>query len=258
MCGRIALYSEPERLSRIFDAVLAAGLEAPQVHSYNVAPTRPVLGVVLEHPDRDGAPGGPPGGSAPPATPESEPVRRVIHPFRWGLIPSWAKDPSIGNRLFNARAETVAEKPSFRASYAARRTAVLADGFYEWAHADGGKNGTKQPYYLSRADGQPLALAGLWERWRHQADGEGAPIEIRSCTIVTTTAGADLEGIHDRMPVVLEAGDLERWLDPSGGRDEAQALLAPAPAGTLQRVAVGPAVGNVRNDSPDLIEPASG
>jgi putative SOS response-associated peptidase YedK len=258
MCGRIALYSDPDRLARIFDAVVAAGLDPPGLPSYNIGPSRSVLGLVATS-----AATGRPGVLSPPPDPGATAARtgtvgtgaaprRVIEQFRWGLVPSWARDPSIGNRLFNARGETVAEKPSFRSAFAARRTAVLADGFYEWAAVPGER---KQAYFLRRADGMPLALAGLWEHWSPPG-GAGDPIV--SCTIVTTAAGDDLRGIHDRMPVVLEEPDVDRWLDPAASDPgSGAALLRSAPAGTLLRVRVGPAVGQVRNDGPQLIEPVA-
>jgi len=260
MCGRIALYSDPDQLARIFDAVAAASRNPSGLPSYNIGPSRSVLGLVVAS-AATGGPGGlaaPPGPGATVATAGVDAVgsgaapRRVIEQFRWGLVPSWARDPSIGNRLFNARGETVAKKPSFRSAFAARRTAVLADGFYEWAAVPGGR---KQAYFLRRADGMPLALAGLWEHWS-PAGGTGEPIV--SCTIVTTAAGADLQGIHDRMPVVLEEPDVDRWLDttaPDPG--SGAALLRAAPAGTLLRIPVGPAVGQVSNDGPQLIEPVA-
>ena len=157
--------------------------------------------------------------------------------------------------MFNARAETVATKPSFRSAFVARRLVVVADGFYEWAQGSGG---TKQPHYFTRADGSPLALAGLWEQWWGGRDGgtagsDGPP--LRTCTVITTSAGPDMEGIHDRTPVVLEADALDEWLDP-GNRDrpELESLLGPG-SGNAGHRPVGRAVGNVRNDGPELIAP---
>ncbi len=162
MCGRIALYSEPDFLARVFDAQLALGVDPDARPSWNIGPMRSVVGLA-EVPD----------GSSPTS---GDGVHRELGRYRWGLVPSWAKDPTMGNRTFNARAETVATKPSFRAAFAARRLAVVADGFYEWRPDPGA---TKQPYYFTRADGQPLALAGLWEQWwggpdaRHRRRGSG-------------------------------------------------------------------------------------
>jgi putative SOS response-associated peptidase YedK len=174
-------------------------------------------------------------------------------------VPSWAKDPNMGNRTFNARAETVASKPSFRAAFTARRLAVVADGFYEWKPGPGK---VKQPYYFTRADGQPLALAGLWEQWwggpaSEPSDG-GRPA-LRTCTVITTEAGPDMGDIHHRMPVVLEPEVIEEWLDPANcDKPELEALLVPSPGGTLVHRAVARGVGNVRNDGPELIEELTG
>lgn len=242
MCGRIALYSEPDLLARIFDAQLELGLAPDARPSWNVGPMRSVL-AVAEVAEVDGGP-----------------VHRALGRYKWGLVPSWAKDPTMGNRTFNARAETVASKPSFRAAFTARRLAVVADGFYEWKPGPGS---VKQPYYFTRADGQPLALAGLWEQWwggpaptGGDAGAVGAQPPLRTCTVITTGAGADMGDIHHRMPVVLEPDVLEEWLDPANrDKPELESLLVPSPAGTLVHRRVGRAVGNVRNDGPELIEP---
>lgn len=257
MCGRIALYTTPERLSRIFDAELALGIDPDGRPSYNIPPTRSILGIVArptdantEHPDVEDA--------------ELPATKRTIDLFRWGLIPSWAKDASMGNRLFNARSETVATKPSFRSAFASRRLAVPADGFYEWGQGEGKQ---RQPHYFQRADGDPLALAGLWERWRlpgqdafgregieHDEHGN-RPEFLYTCTIITTSAGPDMDGIHPRMPVVLETWMLDGWLDPDNhDRDELEVLLQPPPSNTLNHHPVDARVGNVRNDGPELVE----
>ncbi len=243
MCGRIALYSEPDFLARVFDAQLALDVAPDGRPSWNIGPMRSVV-AVAEVPDDGGAPGGP--------------VHRELGRYKWGLVPSWSKDPSMGNRTFNARAETVASKPSFRAAFTARRLAVVADGFYEWKPGEGK---TKQPYYFTRADGQPLALAGLWEQWwggPGAADSDdGERPALRTCTVITTEAGSDMGDIHHRMPVVLEREVLEEWLDPANkDKPELESLLVPSPGGTLVHRAVGREVGNVRNDGPELIEAA--
>ena len=247
MCGRIALYSEPDLLARIFDAQLELGLAPDGRPSWNVGPMRSVLAVAEVAGADDG------------------PVHRELGRYKWGLVPSWAKDPTTGNRTFNARAETVASKPSFRAAFTARRLAVVADGFYEWKPGPGK---VKQPYYFTRADGRPLALAGLWEQWwggpggsdpsaGSRADAGVAEPPLRTCTVITTEAGPDMGDIHHRMPVVLEPEVLEEWLDPSNrDKPELESLLVPSPGGTLVHRAVGRAVGNVRNDGPELIESA--
>jgi putative SOS response-associated peptidase YedK len=184
-------------------------------------------------------------------------VHRELGRYRWGLVPSWAKDPGVGSRMFNARAETVASKPSFRAAFASRRLVVVADGFYEWKP---GVASTKRPYYFTRADGRPMALAGLWEQWWGGPDGTDAgaadrPI-LRTCTVITTEAGSDMGDIHDRMPVVLEDDTLDEWLDPANrDKPELESLLVPSVTGTLVHRPVGTAVGNVRNDGPELTDP---
>ena len=175
--------------------------------------------------------------------------RRAIRAFRWGLIPSWAKDERIAAKLFNARAETLATSGAFRESFKRRRCIVPADGFYEWQRSAG----VRQPFLIHRADGAPLAFAGLWSGWRHPETEQ----VIRTFTIITTSANAILSTVHDRMPVILEAADWARWLDPST-QDvaELEPLLAPAPEAELVLFPVRPLVNNVRNNGPELIEPA--
>ncbi len=227
MCGRFALFTPPARMARFFGATLSDD-ELPDA-SWNVAPTDAVLGVRL----RSDGPS--------PA--------RELGPFRWGLIPSWADDARSASRHCNARAETVAVTPAFRAAFDRRRLVVPADGFFEWHKAAG----RSQPHYFSRADGAPLAFAGLWEPWRDPSSG----VLTRSCTIITTEAGTDMDGIHDRMPVVLAPETVDAWLDPVAGKDELQGLLRPAPGGTLAHHPVGRSVGNVRATGPGLIEAAA-
>ena len=175
--------------------------------------------------------------------------RRAIRAFRWGLIPSWAKDERIAAKLFNARAETLATSGAFRESFKRRRCIVPADGFYEWQRSAG----VRQPFLIHRADGAPLAFAGLWSGWRHPETEQ----VIRTFTIITTSANATLSTVHDRMPVILEAADWARWLDPST-QDvaELEPLLAPAPEAELVLFPVRPLVNSVRNNGPELIEPA--
>ena len=232
MCGRFALYTEPARIARYFEATLAEGEDAAHEPSWNVAPTDEVLGV-RDRPQKDGG----------------EP-ERILMTFRWGLIPWWSKDAKSGSRLFNARAETVATKASFRDAFKERRIIVPADGFYEWHRT---KTGGRQPHYFTRADGSPLAFAGLAERWRDKNGPDDAP-PIRSCTIITATSGADMHGIHDRMPVVLDPATFDLWLDPANEDVEGlRALLRPPPAGTVVHHPVGQRVGNVKNNDPELI-----
>ena len=228
MCGRVALFTPPARLARLLDAALAAGIEPEGYPSWNVGPQRRLFAVT------EGDTG------------------RVLDQFRWGLVPSWATDPLIGNRLFNARGETVAQKPSFRSAFAKRPCAIPVDGFYEWDHRPGHP---KQPNFFTRSDGQPMVFAGLYEHWRSRGD----PSEsggLSTCTIITTAPSVDMDEIHDRMPVVLSIDDVETWLDVADhGPDERLALLRPAPQGTLSHYAVDPGVGNVRNDGPERIAP---
>jgi putative SOS response-associated peptidase YedK len=229
MCGRVALFSPPSRLAKLLDAQLAAGIDPEGHPSWNIGPQRRLFGVT----ENDGV--------------------RTLDQYRWGLIPSWSKDPSIANRLFNARGETVAEKPSFRSAFAKRPCVLPVDGFYEWDHRAGRG---KQPYYFTRVDEQPLLLAGLYERWRDPSVPGDAP-PLQTCTVITTSPSKDMDELHDRMPVVLGVSDVELWLDVEVyGPDERMQLLRPAPAGTLSHYGVDSAVGSVRNDGPELIEPA--
>ncbi len=223
MCGRFALFSPEEILAAMF------GVEGDRFPpaSYNIAPSRDVA-VVRTAPD----------GAA----------RRELARLRWGLIPAWAKDPAIGNRMINARAETAPAKPAFRSAFRRRRCLVPADGFYEWQKA-----GTrKQPYYVRMADGKPFALAGLWERW------EGPDGAVASCTILTTDANERLAPIHDRMPVILAPADYGHWLDPE--RQDPAALLPllrPNPPGPMLAFPVRTLVNRPATDDPRCIEPAA-
>jgi putative SOS response-associated peptidase YedK len=226
VCGRVALFSPPARLARLLEAGLAAGIEPEGHPSWNIGPQQRLFAV-----------------TAPEAT-------RVLDRYRWGLLPSWAKDPSISNRLFNARAETVAEKPSFRSAFAKRPCVIPVDGFYEWDHRPGQ---AKQPHYFTRVDGEPVLFAGLWERWHNPEDPEDAP-PVQTCTIITTTPSVDIEALHDRMPVVLESADVAQWLNiQQYGPDERMLLLRPAPKGTLTHYGVGGAVGSIKNNGAGLI-----
>ncbi len=170
--------------------------------------------------------------------------------FRWGLIPSWAKDPEIGNRLINARGETLAEKPSFRAAYLRRRCLILSDGFYEWQAIPGSK--AKLPLYIQLATKKPFAFAGLWELWRP----DDTP--ILSCTIITTEPNALLASIHNRMPVILSPGDYALWLDPAEQKPAAlNHLLTPYPANLMTAYPVSRLVNSPANDTPACIVPSS-
>jgi putative SOS response-associated peptidase YedK len=222
MCGRFVSASPPDEIARYFDA---AEPEQAIGENYNVAPTNDVYAVY-----------------------EDGEVRR-LEAFHWGLVPHWAKDPSVGNRMINARAETVAEKNAFKPALRKRRCIIPADGFYEWQKVPGQKK--KQPLYISRPDGEPLAFAGLWSIWR---DSEGG--ELHSCTIITTAANEDMEPVHDRMPVILGRDDWGSWLDPANDDlDTLGKLLVPAPPRLIQLHPVSTEVNNVRNKGPHLIDP---
>jgi putative SOS response-associated peptidase YedK len=228
MCGRVALFTPPIRLARLLDAALAAGIEPDGHPSWNVGPQRRLFAVA----DVEG--------------------ERVLDRYKWGLLPSWAKDPKVANRLFNARGETVAEKPSFRSAFAKRTCVVPVDGFYEWDRRPGRG---RQPHYFTRVDGDPLLFAGLYEYWR-DPEGPRDAEALRTCTIITTSPSEDMDGLHDRMPVVLDRGDVSTWLDVADhGPEERLHLLTPAPTGTLTHVGVGAAVGSVKNDGAELITP---
>ncbi|MEV6490770.1 SOS response-associated peptidase [Actinoplanes sp. NPDC051633] len=217
MCGRYATTRSDADLSLLFDAVAVAEGLGP---SWNVAPTDPVPVVRVSH--SRGA--------------------RVVDHARWGLVPSWSSDPRAGARMINARAETVATSPAFAPSFARRRCLVPADGWFEWVR-DGKR---KQPYYMTPADGLPLAFAGLWSM-------SGA--DVLTCSIVTTDAVGELAAVHNRMPLVLPG---ERWPDWLAGGGDPAALLRPMTAEELSFLEirpVGEGVGNVRNNSPDLIAP---
>jgi putative SOS response-associated peptidase YedK len=218
MCGRYTLRTPANVLVKQFN--LPGLVELPE--RFNIAPTQSVLGV------RAG---------------EDEPRAAAL--FRWGLVPSWAKDPAIGNRMINARAETVASKPAFRAAFKRRRCLILADGFFEWQKQ--GK--TKQPFYMHLDDQQPFAFAGLWERWGKSEE----PID--SCTIITTEPSELMRDIHDRMPVILEPADYELWLDPEFENYEyLGSMLRPYLDERLVAEPVSSHVNNPRNDNPQCVE----
>lgn len=227
MCGRFASTTPPDKLAAYF------GAEAPIVEDeevaadYNVAPTRDV-----------------------PAVRVRDDVRQLDY-LRWGLVPRWAKDLRIGSKMINARAETVATKNSFRSAFKKRRCIVAADGFYEWKRLD---PKTKQPMYIHRVDGDPLAFAGLYERW---VDAEQHR-EFHTCTIITTTPNNVMAPIHNRMPVLLAPSRWDEWLDPDNDNiDVLQQLLVPAPDELLATYAVSDQVNNVRNNEPGLLDPVS-
>jgi putative SOS response-associated peptidase YedK len=232
MCGRFVQASSPELLVARFgvDELAAAGHEP----SYNVAPRATVYAV------RDRA--------------EDDGRRRYLSDLRWGLIPSWAKDPKVGDRMINARAESLADKPAYERAFRRHRCLIPAEGFYEWQR----RGSRKQPMFIHRRDGEPMAFAGLWAAWRDRGEGGLADPDgewLRSCAIVTTNANNTLAPLHDRMPVVLEERDWDRWLDPDSGDVDAFAhLLQPASDDLLVAYPVGTAVNSADNDGPGLVE----
>lgn len=219
MCGRYTQTKSGEAIAKTFGL-----LERPDPKPrYNIAPTQPVSAIAQREDERE---------------------YRI---FQWGLVPSWSKDPKIGSRMINARSETVAEKPSFRAAFKRRRCLILADGFYEWQRT----SGKKQPYYIQVEDQAIFGFAGLWETWQ---DGEGSHLE--TCTILTTEPNGLMETIHNRMPVIVHPEDFDLWLDPSlqDGR-HIQHLLRPYEDEAMTAYAVSTAVNNPKHEQPACVEP---
>ena len=189
-----------------------------------------------------------------PVVAETKEHLRVLDRVRWGLVPSWAKDLSVGDRLINARADGIAAKPAYRKAFERRRCLMPADGFYEWRTVPGRKQ--KQPYFIARADREPMAFAGLYEVWRDRADPESS--WIRSCAIVTTDANDKLAPIHDRMPVVLAERAWDEWLDPDNrDTEQLQLLLVPAPSDDFIAYPVSTLVNKPENQGPELLEPVA-
>ncbi len=224
MCGRFVSSSPPDEIAQYFDAVndVPEALEP----NYNVAPTQDVYAVLAD------------GG-----------VRKV-ESLHWGLVPFWAKDPKVGNRMINARAETLATKNAYKRALQKRRCIIPADGFYEWKVVPGQKQ--KQPMYINRPDGEPLAFAGLWEVWRNK-DVPGD--ELHSCTIITTSANDTMAPVHDRMPVLLPPSAWDTWLNPE--IDDVELLgkfLVPAPNELIELRPVSTEVNNVRNQGAHLTD----
>jgi len=227
VCGRYVQVSSPTLLAERF-AVDEVTTEAHEP-DYNVTPRASVYGITgREH-------------------------GRVLESFRWGLVPSWAKDPSIGDKQINARAETLADKPAYRRAFERRRCILPADGFYEWRARSGRQ--PKEPVFVRARDGEPLAFAGLWEVWRDRAvpDAEW----LRTCVIVTTRANDVLAPIHDRMPVVLPEAAWATWLDPDMSDPTVlQPLLVPAPSELFEVYAVSTLVNKPEHNGPELVVPA--
>lgn len=231
MCGRFSQYSPVSDLVAQFD-VDESMVDPDAVRPrYNLAPTQEALVVATA---ADGA-------------------TRRLGAMRWGLVPRWAKDPSIGNRMINARTDRVASSNAYRAAFAKRRCLVPVDGFYEWAKPADGAKGPKTPYHVHRADHVPVALAGLWETWRDAEDQT-----LTTFTILTTDANHTMEPVHHRMPVIVPPDAWATWLDPAPLDDDARAeLLTPAPDDLLVLDEVRTLVNRPTNDSPELIEPVA-
>lgn len=220
MCGRYTLRARLNQLLQIYGAHSEVELEP----RYNIAPTQDVVAVRAS----------------------AETNSRELVLLHWGLIPSWAKDPKIGNRMINARGETVAEKPSFRAALKRRRCLVIADGFYEWRKE--GK--AKQPYFIRMKDEGPIAFAGLWEHW------QGNGLTIESCTIITTSANQLMSNLHDRMPVILSGKDIDTWLDPTiEDAETLQPMLDPYPDDEMEAYPVSTLVNSPKNENSECVEP---
>ena len=222
MCGRFTLTINPADLQDAFNNYNFPVRFAPR---FNIAPSQPILAIPNDN-------------------------KLAADFFVWGLIPMWAKDPTIGSRLINARGETLAEKPSFRGSYRHKRCLILADGFYEWKSV--GDKKTKTPYYIHMRDRQPFAMAGLWDSWE-SPDGSS----LKTCTIITTTPNELMETIHDRMPVILHPRDYAKWLDVTPQTPEnLQPLIKPFNADVMSAYPVSTLVNKPANDMPELVVPA--
>jgi putative SOS response-associated peptidase YedK len=229
MCGRFSMSEPKHHLADRFHVDEVVPDDFPP--RWNVAPTQPVATIATS---RDGQ-------------------TRRLGEMRWGLVPSWAKDPAIGNRMINARADRLATNRAFAKAFATRRCIIPASGFYEWQKLEAapGRRATRQPFFIHAKDAEPLALAGLWEIWH---DAEDKP--LRTCTIITTEPNDVLAPIHDRMPVLLSEAFWDRWLAPEPlSEDEATAMLGPAPDELLVLTRVGDQVNSPKNDGPELVEP---
>ncbi len=230
MCGRYVSATPPDELARYFGAEIPEP-ETRLEPNHNVAPTQAVYAVF-----------------------ESAGERR-IDTFRWGLVPFWAKDPGIGNKMINARAETLATRNAYRRPFARRRCIIPADGFYEWTPISGPER--KQPMFVSRTDGEPFAFAGLWEVWKDRTslDRDGEPLELYSCVVITGRPNQKMARIHDRMPVILPPSAWDQWLDRDNDDIETlERFLVPAPSRLLRIHPVARTVNNVRNNGSHLIE----
>ncbi|MFB7864210.1 SOS response-associated peptidase [Streptomyces sp. NPDC056069] len=244
MCGRYASTRGPQDLTQLFE-VTEWRPEETLAPSWNVAPTDGVY-AILERAARD----------------DGDEVSRELRALRWGLVPSWAKDPKVGARMINARVETVHEKPAYRRAFAKRRCLLPADGFYEWDPVKDEATGRtrKQPYFIHPVDDQVMAMAGLYEYWRNPdiADADDPAAWLVTCTIITTEATDEAGRVHPRMPLALTPDHYDAWLDPHHqNTDDLRALLTRPAGGRLDARPVSPAVNNVRNNGPHLLDPAT-
>jgi len=221
MCGRFALVTEKHILEMLFELDYSFNFELKP--RFNIAPSQQVPVVRLS----------------------SAEEKRELAQLKWGLVPFWAKDQTIGNRLINARAETAREKPAFRDAYKKRRLLVPASGFYEWKN----EAGVKQPYFITTKNRELISLAGLWERW-----GKGTEQPLETFTILTTEPNPLVAELHNRMPVIIPPQSFTAWLDPLTGEDQLQQLLTPYPEDQLHYYSVSRQVNKPSNDFPELIE----
>ncbi len=239
MCGRYSSTKDPATLAAEFEATDATGADAP-APDYNVAPTKSVYSVVQRHPrDADGHR-------------DPERTERSVRLMRWGLVPKWAKDPAVGNRMINARSETVTTKAAFRGAVRYFRCLLPADGWYEWKR----DTSPKQPFFMTPGDGASLGMAGIWATWRDPAQEDPAPMV--TCSVLTTEAVGGLADIHERMPLVLPESAWARWLNPDV--EDVSDLLRPPPQRLLDRLELRPvsrAVNRVANNGPELTERVS-
>jgi len=247
MCGRVDLHTPPAQLARLLDVALAQGVDPEGKPSWNVPPTQRLYAVTESRPLTDDGR-------------RSEDYVRLLDQFRWGLVPHWAKDVRMGNKMINARAETVATTAAYRSAFATHRCLIVVDGFYEWQVPDPTEPKKKVPFYFHRADGRPITFAGLYETWwdKTRSPDPDPKTLLRTCTIITTAAGPDMVEVHNRMPVILEDTVYGGWLDPARhDSDGLRRLLLPAPAGTLLRYPVSTEVNSPRHDGPELLTTAT-
>ena len=261
MCGRYASARSRIELLEEF-TVQSDRVDEPLKPDYNVAPTKPIYAVMTRHSRSEPAAQngqGPGSATADAGARDVQPAPvRQLRVVRWGLVPSWAKDISIGSRMINARAETVSEKPAFRKAFASRRCLLPADGYYEWQAPPAGTKARKQPYFICRPDHGVLAFAGIYELWRDRSMPKDDPAAwLWTAAVITTSAPDELGEIHDRMPMVIAPGSWADWLDPDNSdAADVRALLAPAQATGLISYPVSLAVNSVRNNGPELVREA--